>query len=277
MKVIITGADGFLGRNAVEYLSQKGHDVTAFTQDVRRNLPYERFDCIYHFAAYVGGRKGIDNNKWLITENIELDRITFKWAEEWCKKIIYPSSCAVYPTYLQEFPDTPMREEHFGAGQTFDLYGLAKFAAESMLKTIDIPVHVMRPFSIYGPGQDMDYPLPAIIERARQGECSVWGSGTQTRDWVYIDDALKIFEYLLHKKEPTIVNIASGKAISFKQIAEIVFKAVHGITIPVKTQTDEPEGAGHRVGSTDRMASLGLKCNTTIEYGIRKMVQWSNE
>ena len=67
MKVIVTGADGFLGRNIVGHLSQKGHEVTAFTQDVRRNLPYERFDCIYHFAAYVGGRKGIDNNKWLIT------------------------------------------------------------------------------------------------------------------------------------------------------------------------------------------------------------------
>ena len=87
MKVIVTGAGGFLGRSTVEYLRHKGHEVTAFTQDVRRNLPYERFDCVYHFAAYVGGRKGIDNNKWLITENIELDRITFKWAEEWCKKI----------------------------------------------------------------------------------------------------------------------------------------------------------------------------------------------
>ena len=82
---------------------------------------------------------------------------------------------------------------------------------------------------------------------------------------------------MLHKKESTTVNIASGKAISFKQIAEIVYKAVHGIKIPVKTQTDEPEGAGHRVGSTERMESLGLHCNTTIEYGIRKMVQWSNE
>ena len=88
MKVLITGADGFLGSNTARYLKEKGHDVTAFTQDVRRNLPYERFDCLYHFAAFVGGRKGIDNNKWLITENIEIDRITFKWADEFCKKII---------------------------------------------------------------------------------------------------------------------------------------------------------------------------------------------
>ena len=277
MKVIITGAGGFLGRNTVKYLRDKGHEVTAFTQDVKRNLPYEHFDCIFHFAAFVGGRKGIDNNKWRITENIELDRITFKWAEEWCNKIIYPNSCAAYPLYLQEFPDTPMQEVQFGTSQTFDLYGLSKLVAESMLKTLDIPVHVMRPFSIYGPGQSMDYPLPSIIQRAKQGECSVWGSGTQTRDWVYIDDALKIFEYLLHKKEPITVNIATGKAITFKEVAETVYKLVHGVTIPVKTQTDEPEGAGHRVGSTERMSSLGLSCDTPIKYGIRKMIQWSQE
>ena len=87
MKVLITGADGFLGSNTARYLKEKGHDVTSFTQDVRRNLPYERFDCLYHFAAFVRGRKGIDNNKWLVTENIEIDRITFKWADEFCKKI----------------------------------------------------------------------------------------------------------------------------------------------------------------------------------------------
>lgn len=273
MKVLITGADGFLGRNTVKYLKEKGHDVTPFTQDVRRNLPYERFDCLYHFAAFVGGRKGIDNNKWRIAENIEIDRITFKWADEFCKKIIYPSSCAAYPTHLQESPNTPMHEEQFGNSKTFDLYGLSKLVAEGMLKTLDIPVHIMRPFSIYGPGQDMDYPLPAIIERARQGECSVWGSGTQTRDWVYIDDALKVFEYLLHREEPVTVNIASGNAITFKEVAEIVYRLVNGVTIPVKTQTNEPEGAGHRVGSTERMQSLGLICDTPLEHGIRKMIE----
>ena len=277
MKIIVTGAGGFLGSHTVKYFRDKGHDVTAFTQDVRRNLPYERFDCIFHFAAFVGGRKGIDNNRWLITENIEIDRITFKWAEEWCKKIIYPSSCAAYPTYLQEQPNTPMQEDQFGNAQTFDLYGLSKVAAEAMLKTLTIPAMVMRPFTIYGPGQDLDYPIPAIIQRAKQGECSVWGSGTQTRDWIYIDDALEVFEFLLYKKESITTNLATGKAITFKEIAEIVFTLIHGVEIPVETQNDQPEGAGHRVGCTKRMESLGLYCNTSLEDGIRKMIEWSRE
>ena len=82
---------------------------------------------------------------------------------------------------------------------------------------------------------------------------------------------------MLHKEEPTTVNIATGKAITFKEVAEIVYKLVHGVTIPVKTQTNEPEGAGHRVGSTERMSSLGISCDTPLEYGVRKMIQWSQE
>ena len=273
MKVLVTGADGFLGRHTVKYLRHRGHDVVSYTNDILQGLPFENFDVVIPFAAYVGGRKGIDNNKWLIAKNIELDRLTFEWAEKHCKTIIYPSSCAGYPLYLQELPGTFMYEEQFGVAKTFDLYGLSKIISENMLKLTNVHVHVVRPFSVYGPGQSLDYPLPDIIARARQGECSVWGSGTQTRDWVYVDDAVKIFELLLNSKTPTTVNIATGKSTSFTQLAKIVYKLIHGISIPVKTQTEQPEGAGHRVGSTERMEKLGLSCPTTIETGIGKILQ----
>lgn len=273
MKVLVTGAGGFLGSHTVNHLRNKGHNVVAYTQDVAQGLPYEHFDVVIPFAAYVGGRKGIDNNKWLIARNIELDRLTFAWAEKFCKSIIYPSSCAGYPLYLQELPNTFMYEEQFGISKTFDLYGLSKIVAENMLKTTNILVHIVRPFSVYGPGQSLDYPLPDIIRRARQGECSVWGSGTQTRDWVFVDDAVKIFEFLLHQSVPNTINIATGKATTFVELAKIVYKSIHGISIPVKTQTDQPEGAGHRLGSTQRMEKLGLHCSTIIEDGIRKMLE----
>lgn len=272
MKVIITGAGGFLGSHTVKHLQQKGHEVTAFTQDVRQNLPAEKFDCLYHFAAYVGGRKGIDNNKWRILENIEIDRITFQWAEQWCNKIIYPSSCAGYPLSLQQVPENHMHEEQFGHAQTFDVYGLTKIVAENMLKELDIPAHAMRLFSVYGPGQTIDYPLPSIINRAKQGQCSVWGSGKQTRDWVYIDDALEVFEHLLYRDDPLTVNVATGKATTFVQLAETVFNVLHGKTVSVQTHADQPEGASHRLGSTQRLESIGLSCSTSIETGIRKML-----
>lgn len=271
MKILVTGADGFLGRNTVMYMQKLGHDVIAFTQDVEKNLPFERFDVLFHFAAFVGGRKGIDNNHWEIAKNIELDRVTFQWAEKFCKKIVYPSSCAAYPLRLQQYAGTPMQEDDFGE-KTFDLYGLSKLVAEHMLKKINIPAMVVRPFSIYGPGQDMDYPLPAIIQRAKAGECSVWGSGTQTRDWVYIDDAVHIFEKLAHIEESVTVNLGTGVPITFKEVAETIYKHIHGTVVPVQTQTNEPEGASHRVADITKMNSLGLHCPTSFSDGVRNMI-----
>ena len=276
MNILVTGSDGFLGKHTVQYLYSKGHAVTAHNTDVLNGLPKHAYDVVFHFAAYVGGRKGIDNNTWLVAKNIEIDRTVFEWAETHCGKIVYPSSCAAYPLWTQKSTNITMKE-NLPLDSVYDIYGLSKVTSERMLEYTKTKSDIVRIFSSYGPEQTLDYPMPSIIARAKQGECSVWGSGTQTRDWVYIEDALKVFEYLLHKEDPITVNIATGKAITFKEVAEIVYKTVHGINIPVETQTNEPEGAGHRVGSTKKMESLGLHCNTTLEYGIRKMVQWSQE
>jgi nucleoside-diphosphate-sugar epimerase len=272
MKILVTGADGFLGKHTVKYLKNKGHDVFGFTLNVKNNLPFETFDAIFHFAAFVGGRKGIDNQKWKILENIELDRIVFEWAETHCKKIIYPSSSASYPATLQEHVNTFMKEEENLNVNTFDMYGLSKVVAERMLSTLNITTHVMRPFSIYGPGQSMDYPLPSIIHRAKQGECSVWGSGMQTRDWVYIDDALKIFEYLLYEDQSTVLNIGTGIPLSFIEVAKIIYNEIHGKTVPVITYLSEPEGVRHRVADVSKLKKLNLLPVTTLAEGIRNMI-----
>jgi len=152
------------------------------------------------------------------------------------------------------------------------MYGMSKLAAECMLKQITIPSHVMRPFTIYGPGQSMDYPLPSIIARARQGDCSVWGSGTQIRDYVYIDDACRVFEYLMHREEPIKLNIGSGIPTNFIEIAEIIYEQIHGVRVPVQTMTNEPEGAGYRYSDTTLQASLGLMPEIGLQEGIRRMI-----
>ena len=110
MKILVTGADGFLGSNTVRYFKDRGYNVTAYTQDVKHSMPYETYDVLYHFAAFVGGRKGIDNNTWLVAKNIEIDRTVFEWAETYCGKIVYPSSCAAYPLWTQTSTDITMKE-----------------------------------------------------------------------------------------------------------------------------------------------------------------------
>ena len=272
-KILVTGSKGFLGGHTIRYMQDQGHTVTGIDQDIFKDgLPNEHFDVMFHFAAFVGGRKGIDNNLYKVARNIDLDRITFEWAETHVNKLIYPSSCAAYPKSLQTQHGTPMREDMAG-GETFDIYGMTKLMAEAMLRFSKIPCHIMRPFTIYGPGQSMDYPLPAIIQRAKSGECSVWGSGTQVRDWVHIDDALKVFDYLVHRDDPIVLNIGTGIPLTFKEVAQIIYNEVHGeYSLNLQTQTDQPEGAGYRYADITLLKSLGLKPKISLAEGIRTML-----
>ena len=259
----------------MRHLQGKGHTVQGIDidQDIfKYGLPDQRFDVLIHFAAFVGGRKGIDNNLYRITKNIELDRQVIQWAETQVDRMIYPSSCAAYPKALQTQQGTPMHEGMMG-GETFDMYGMSKLATECMLKFAKVKSHIIRPFTIYGPGQSTDYPLPAIIQRAKRGECSVWGSGTQVRDWLHIDDALKVFEYLVHREEPIVVNIGTGIPMNFKQVAQTVYKEIHGdYSINLRTQTDEPEGASYRYADITLLKSLGLEPKISFAEGVRSMI-----
>jgi nucleoside-diphosphate-sugar epimerase len=274
MKILVTGNQGFLGSHTEKFLLDHGHTVVGvdLDHDIRKGFPSGDFDVVFHFAAFVGGRKGIDHNPWKILENIELDRITFRWAESHCGKIVYPSSSAAYPAALQMQQVRAMKEDDIDLGRPFDVYGLSKVTAEQMLQHCKTLSHVIRPFSIYGPGQDLDYPIPNIIKQARQGKSVVWGSGKQTRDWVYIDDALRVFDYLLSSDEPLVLNIGSGVPVDFIRIAEIIYQEIHGFTVPVQTQLAEPEGVKHRYADTSKQASLGLGTRISIEEGIRKIV-----
>jgi nucleoside-diphosphate-sugar epimerase len=275
LNILVTGSDGFLGRHTSRHLRQKGHTVTGI--DIDKNiftnaLPNEQFDVVIHFAAFVGGRKGIDNNLHLISKNIELDRILIEWAETHAGKIIYPSSCAAYPKDLQTQQGTPMREDMAG-GETFDMYGMSKLAAECMLKFAKVKSHIVRPFTIYGPGQTTDYPLPAIIERSKKGECSVWGSGTQVRDWVHINDALRVFEFLLYREDPVVLNIGTGIPLTFKEVAQIVYKEIHGeYSLNLTTKSNEPEGAGYRYADITLLRNLGLEPKISFAEGVRTML-----
>tara|TARA_B100001094_G_scaffold331108_1_gene398388 strand:- start:201 stop:1034 length:834 start_codon:yes stop_codon:yes gene_type:complete len=273
LKILVTGSEGFLGKHTFRHLTKQGHSVVGIHLDIFKNgLPTENFDVMFHFAAFVGGRKGIDGNLYRITKNIELDRIVVEWAETHVGKIIYPSSCAAYPKALQTQQGTPMREDMIG-GEPFDMYGMSKLAVECMLKFAKVNSHIIRPFTIYGPGQSMDYPLPAIIERAKRGECSVWGSGTQVRDWVHIDDALRVFDYLMYREDPIVLNIGTGIPLTFKEVAQIIYKEVHGeYSLDLRTQSDQPEGAGYRYADITLLQSLGLEPKISFAEGIRTMM-----
>ena len=89
---------------------------------------------------------------------------------------------------------------------------------------------------------------------------------------MYIDDACRVFEYLMHREEPIKLNIGSGIPTNFITIAEIIYEQIHGVRVPVKTMANEPEGAGYRYSDTTLQASLGLMPEIGLQEGIRRMI-----
>ena len=220
------------------------------------------------FACKIGGRKGMDNKALMIAGNVEIDRHQFLWAEKHCGSIVYPGSSSAYPR-----EDTVFLEHRVGTDiPSDDIYGLYNYFSERMLAHCSIPSSIVRPVNVYGPGQSLQYPMPSIIERTKRGECSVWGSGKQARDWIHIEDVMRIFEYCAISDDDITVNAGCGHAITFIELAEKVYQTVHGYTVPVQTDPTQPEGPRHRVADVTRLQQLGLLPAISLEEGIKSIL-----
>jgi nucleoside-diphosphate-sugar epimerase len=175
-----------------------------------------------------------------VAGNIANDHSLFEYLDRaGCGRLIYMSSSAVYPIDRQRAPGhNPLAEgevnvRHGPLGVPDLTHGWAKLTGEfigTLLAGIHgIPVVIYRPFSVYGPGQEDSYPMTAIMRRAldRQDPLTVWGSGLQQRDFVYIDDFLNIVLETYARQPSTVpLNIATGTGTSFSDIARIMVDIV---------------------------------------------------
>jgi nucleoside-diphosphate-sugar epimerase len=112
---------------------------------------------------------------------------------------------------------------------------------------------VVRPFSGYGSDQSLDFPFAAFINRAlnREDPFKIWGSGTQTRDWIHIDDIVAGIMSLADAKATQPVNLCTGIATTFRELAALIFTKVEwagGYDPKLNCDSSEPAGADYRVG-----------------------------
>jgi nucleoside-diphosphate-sugar epimerase len=250
-------------------------------EDVRRvfrgeSLFWERYDLTVHCAYHVGGRRAIDGNPLLLALNLELDAQMFDWAVRTGQRVLYFSSSAAYPVRLQTREWVSAHGEHrlcegdINLGQwskTGDWspdarYGWAKLTGEYLALSAGehIPVHVVRPFSGYGVDQDLCYPFPAILDRARRWEPGdggfvVWGPSGQTRDWIHISDVVRGALAVVEADERRPVNLCTGVGTEFGDLARMVLRAM-GKHAGIWNDPSKPTGVMHRVGDPARMLEL---------------------
>ena len=240
--VLVTGGAGFIGTNLCRKLHSEGHHVISLdlnhksdqkweclTADIRDDLQFEGIDYIVHLAAQVSVPQSIINPEETLSINVDGTSSIISAAEEsGVKRILFASSAAVYgdsdqiPT-TEEAPLIPQSP-----------YAVSKIVGEELLKRTKIETCSMRFFNVYGSNNSGQSNYAAVIPAFTKAieervPCTVFGDGTQTRDFIHVDDLVKIIIRLMEIEEiPAEVNIATGKATSLLDLIKILSSDIDG-------------------------------------------------
>jgi nucleoside-diphosphate-sugar epimerase len=284
MKILITGDEGFVGREFHRQLHHQGH-ITGIDiksghdcRDYFRNAEPEVFDLVIHLAAIVGGRLKIEGDPLSVATDLSIDAEMFNWAlRTKQKRIVYFSSSAAYPIAYQTGGSGPLElSEHdinLDAIKNPDLtYGWAKLTGEYLAQFANeagIKTYVFRPFSGYGVDQDLDYPFPSFIDRAKRrlDPFEIWGDGNQVRDFIHISDIVRAVMAAVDQDYLEPLNLGCGRATSFNELAHLVTKEAN--YKPIFKHIDNPVGVSYRVANTENMFSVYVP-RVSLEEGIRK-------
>lgn len=286
MKILITGSEGFVARGFRRLL--KDHDITGvdikeptfdngIKMDCRELFKVcdVQFDLVIHTAAIVGGREMIENEPLAIGSDLSIDAEMFNWAVKTNQpKVVYFSSSAAYPVILQR-DAYKLKESNINLEELFMpdvMYGWTKITGEMLAvaaRKKGVKVYVFRPFSGYGADQDLTYPFPSFIKRAKdkQDPFEIWGDGNQVRDFIHIDDITKAVMKTVELDIEKPINLGTGRPTSFNELAEIICKEF-GYSPKFRHHLDKPTGVFYRCADTTEMDKI-YKPEITLEEGIR--------
>ncbi|HEV2330253.1 MAG TPA: GDP-L-fucose synthase [Verrucomicrobiae bacterium] len=298
-KVLVTGATGFVGSNFIPLLREAGcelatpshRDYNLLEQDrVRKMLEHFKPEIVFHFAGLIGG---IGANKAqpadFLYENLLMGTAMLHESfRAGVKKYITLMGGCSYPAHAP----SPIKETELfnGMPQAESApYSLAKamsaIQGAAYRRQYNFNSVVLVPGNLYGPGDNFDlnnsHVIPALIRKyleakaANKLEVPAWGSGTPTRDFVYVADACEAIFIAAEKyNESDIINISSGQTISIKELTEMIAELT-GYQGKVVWDTSKPDGQLYKGFDVTRMRNiLGYECQTRLRDGIRKTIDW---
>ncbi len=307
-KVLVTGADGFIGSHLVEELVKGGYKVKAFAYYNSFNswgwldsLPHhiinevevfigdirdpngvreamKGIDEVYHLAALIAIPFSYYSPDSYVDTNIKGTLNVLQAARDYnTNRILITSTSEVYGTAQY----VPIDERHPYQGQS--PYSATKIGAdrlaESFYKSFNLPITIVRPFNTYGPRQSTRAVIPTIITQLLAGKEEIeLGSLTPTRDFNYVKDTANGFIEIA-KSNKTIgeeINIATQREISIGQLAEELIKQINpDARIVCDEQRLRPEKSevNRLLGSNEKIMRLtNWKPNYTFEQGLAETI-----
>jgi nucleoside-diphosphate-sugar epimerase len=312
-KAVVCGAGGFIGGHLVKSLLENGvevvravdvkpldewYQVTEGVENLSLDLK-DQANChvaargaslVYQLAADMGGMGFIENNKALCMLSVLTNTHMLIAAKDaGVKRFFYSSSACVYNGEKQTNPDVvALKESDAYPALPEDGYGWEKLFSERMCRHFEedfgLVARVARYHNVYGPhgtwngGREK---APAaicrkVIEAKRSGrhEIEIWGTGGQTRSFMYIDDCVDGTQMIMESDIDEPINLGSSELVTINELVDIV-EEIAGIKLTRKYNLSAPKGVnGRNSDNTLILERLGWEPSTKLRDGMEKTYRW---
>ena len=309
-RILITGGGGFIGSYLAKYLYSQGHFVRIadikfddyiqekhYTERLQLDLrklenclkATEGVDKVYNLAANMGGIGFITSVfADVMHDNVLINTYMLEAAvQNKVKRFLFSSSACIYPNYKQTKSEVAgLKEEDAYPADPNEAYGWEKLFTEEMVKAYQkdygVDIRIVRYHNIYGPegtykGGKEKAPAALcrkVAEASNPGVITIWGDGTATRSFCYIDDCVRGTVMLMELDYDKPMNIGSDRLVSVDELADIIIK-ISGKKITKTYDLSEPEGVkGRNADLTLVRKVLRWEPQVSLEGGLEKTFRW---
>jgi nucleoside-diphosphate-sugar epimerase len=294
-KILLIGGTGFIGRYILKRLVSYGARLTVVSlfrdgeyngpeldscikikgsildRDVQNRIAEDKYDYVINTGGYINQRIDKETEKEMMLQHFESVRILVDLAGRNLKRFIQTGSAV-------EYGDNPIPHREDMRERPLNPYAAAKVAATHYLQMLyrcyNFPVVILRPFFVYGRGQDRNKFIPYVIEMAKQDKDIEITSGEQLRDPIYVEDVAEAYirSMIVDGLEGEVINVGSGRGMKIREIAEIIVSMIGKGRLKIGSL---PSRKGDILNSVADNRKLTLNLNidvTNFNKGLRIII-----